>query len=76
MVTLLGRTSGGGACVVQHLSTADGTLFSVSGNRRISTNVNGSFYDVDTGVDPDFAITTPEKFYDRKALTEYINSLY
>lgn len=75
-VTLLGEASGGGACVVQELTTADGTILQVSGRKRISTLSNGSYYDVDQGVEPDFVITRIENFYDRKNLTEYISSLY
>ena len=75
-VTILGRTSGGGSCVVQPLSTAWGTFFQISGSSRMSFLKNGSFYDIDTGVSPDFTITQPRKFYDHEALTEYINNLY
>jgi len=75
-VTLLGKNSGGGACSVLYLSTADGSVIRISSNRRISTVVNGSFYDVDTGVEPDFEITKLKNFYDREALTNYINGLY
>ena len=52
-VTLLGRTSGGGSCVVQPLSTAYGTSFQISGRLRLSFLKNGSFYDIDQGADPD-----------------------
>ena len=75
-VTLLGRTSGGGSCIVQPISSAWGSSFQISGSRRISFMKNGSFYDVDRGADPDFVITRPEKYYDRAALVDYINSLY
>lgn len=75
-VTILGRTSGGGSCVVQPLSTAWGTFFQISGSSRMSFLKNGSFYDIDTGVAPDFTITQPRKFYDHEALTAYINNLY
>ena len=37
---------------------------------------NGSYYDVDKGVDPDYVISSYERYYDREALVEYINSLY
>ena len=74
-VTLLGRTSGGGSCIVQPLSTAWGTFFQISGSLRMSFLKNGSFYDIDTGVAPDFTLIRPDKFYDRDALTEYINNL-
>ena len=37
---------------------------------------NGSFYDIDLGAEPNFHIANPEKYYDREALTEFINGLY
>ena len=36
---------------------------------------NGSFYDIDRGAVPDYTLTNPEIFYNREALTEYINTL-
>ena len=75
-VTLLGRRSGGGACVVQPLTTADGTFWQVSGKQRLSTLSNGSFYNVDQGVDPDVVIDKLEHFYDREAMTDYLNGLF
>ena len=75
-VTVLGRTSGGGSCVVLDISSAWGTSFQISGTQRLSFIKNGAYYDIDRGADPDFVITSPEKFYDREALTDYINSLY
>ena len=74
-VTLLGDTSGGGSCVVRFMSSAWGSLFSMSGTKRISFVKNGSFYDVDRGVDPDVFLTRKESFYDREKLTEFINAL-
>ena len=74
--TLLGRTSAGGSCIVQFTSSGWGTSFRISGPKRLSFLKNGSFYDIDRGAEPDYQISTPEKFYDRQALTEYINSLY
>ena len=75
-VTVLGRPSGGGSCVVLDISSAWGTSFQISGTQRLSFIKNGAYYDIDRGADPDFVITSPEKFYDREALTDYINSLY
>lgn len=75
-VTLLGRRTGGGACVVQPLTTADGTYWQASGQLRISTTTNGSYYDADQGVEPDIVLDTVEAYYDREALTEYINGLF
>ena len=75
-VTLLGRTTSGGSCTVQFLSTAWGAHFDFSGPNRMSFQRNGSFYDIDQGVEPDFIISRIEHFYDREALTEYINRLF
>ena len=75
-VTLLGRTSGGGSCVVQPLSTAYGTVFQISSARRMSFLKNGSFYDIDQGIDPDYTINDIRNYYDRKALTDFINGLF
>ena len=75
-VTLLGKTSGGGSCVVQPLSTASGAVFQISSAQRMSFLKNGSFYDIDQGVEPDYYIDRIEHFYDRNALTDYINHLF
>lgn len=75
-VTLLGRTSGGGSCSIYSLTTASGARFDISGFRRFSVMKNGSFYDVDTGADPDYLVADPAKYYNREALTEFINGLF
>ena len=75
-VTLLGRVSGGGSCVVQPMTTAWGTSYQISGPERLAFLKNGSYYDVDRGVEPDYIISSYEHFYDREALTEYIHGLY
>ena len=75
-VTLLGRTSGGGSCLVQNMSTAWGTYFEISGPLRMAFRKNGVFYDIDRGVEPDFVINNLSRFYDREALTDYINTLF
>ena len=74
-VTLLGRTSGGGSCVVQQASTAYGTMFQISAAQRISFLKNGSFYDIDQGIEPDYYIDHIKNYYNRAALTDYINGL-
>lgn len=76
VVTLLGKTSGGGSCSVLPLSTAYGTMFNISSPKRFSYMKNGSYYDTDTGIEPDCIITRPESFYNRQALTDYINQLF
>ncbi|MBQ0071696.1 MAG: hypothetical protein KBS81_07570 [Spirochaetales bacterium] len=76
IVTLLGQASGGGSCVVRPASTADGTIFTFSGNNRISVVKNGAFIDADNGVSPHYFITRMENFYNREKLTEFINNLF
>ena len=73
--SIIGQTSGGGACVVLPLCTASGTFFKTSGSMRISFVKNGSFYDVDEGAAVDYALSKKESFYDREKLVEYIDSL-
>ena len=73
-VTLIGQTSGGGSCAVQPLSTSSGSLFQVSGNKRMSFIKNGAFYDIDRGAEPDIYIRDLSVLYDRKKLTDYINN--
>ena len=75
MVTLIGGTSGGGACAVQHVSTADGTIFQISSPHRISVVSNGAYYTVDRGVEPHHYLGKLASYYDRDALTEFINNL-
>lgn len=74
-VTLIGQNTGGGASVILPLTTASGSVFSVSGYRVVSTMKNGSFYNADLGVSPMLPLTEIKSFYDRQALTEYINEL-
>ena len=74
-VTIIGRTSGGGSCVVLPMSAACGTGFQISGFTRLAFIKNGSFYDIDQGAVPDFTISKYMSFYDRERLTEYIDSL-
>jgi hypothetical protein len=75
-VTMMGRTSAGGSREVQNASSARGSSFTGSGPKRSSFPKNGSFHDIDRSADPDYQISTPEKYYDRQKLTDYINSLY
>ena len=74
-VTLIGQPTGGGSCVVQPCTTAAGTLFQISGNKQVSIIKNGSFYNTDGGIEPDFRLEKPESFYDRPALVEYLHNL-
>jgi hypothetical protein len=74
-VTLLGGTSGGGACTVQHVSTADGSLFQISSPRHLCVVSNGAYYTIDRGVEPHHYFGKFESYFDRTALTDYINNL-
>ena len=58
------------------MSTAYGTSFQISSPNRMSYLKNGSYYDTDLGIEPDCYIVKPDNFYDREALTDYINQLF
>jgi len=75
LVSLLGRPSGGGACFVQALSTADGACCQISGATQMSFLKNGAFYDIDRGAEPDLPLLKVSSFYDRQALTAYIDQV-
>ncbi len=75
-VTLLGQTSGGGTCSVFTLSTARGSVFQMSSPYSLSMFMNGSFYDIDKGAEPDIYIAKVKDFYDRESLTKMINDIY
>ena len=74
-VTLIGNTTGGGACAVQFMSAADGSLFAFSTSYLETVFSNGSYYGIDRGIDPHIYLTKLENYFDRDALTEYINNL-
>ena len=74
-VILLGRTSGGGSCAVYPCTSASGTVFQISGPMQLSTIRNGSYYNIDQGIEPDVVLTKPETFYDRERLVEIIHDL-
>ena len=61
--------------MVLPLSTADGVSFQISGFLRLAFIKNGSFYDIDQGAEPDYPLMRPASFYDREALTAYINTM-
>ena len=77
-VSLIGQKSGGGACVVAPISLADGTVFRISGAKRLDYVKNGTFYSIDQGADPDFAISDLSFLYQngRADLVSYIDSLH
>ncbi len=73
---LVGRATAGGACMVQPLSTAWGSIFTISGPYRLSFLKNGSFYNVDQGMEPDYYVENLANLYNREALTKYLNDLF
>ena len=74
-VTIVGKSSTGGGCVVRHGVTADGTLFDISSPKQLATVKNGTYYSVDQGVEPDIPLTKIENFYNRGQLVEYLNAI-
>ena len=76
LVTLLGNTSGGGSCEVFPLTTAWGSSIVISGCKRLSFIKNGSFYDIDRGIEPDVIFTRIETFYNRQKIVEILSGLY
>ena len=74
-VTIIGQRSGGGSCVVFPCTSASGAQFQISGPLQISTIVNGSFYNADTGIEPDVPIRNLETMYDRVKLVDFIHSI-
>ena len=57
------------------MSTADGSLFTISTSYCITTVSNGAYYNVDRGVDPLIYLSKFESYFDRKSLTAFINEM-
>lgn len=74
LATIIGETSGGGACVVRACATADGLTFQMSGDSRLSTVSNGTYTDIDSGVTPDYELSR-SSFYDDSKLVPFIEAL-
>lgn len=73
-VTLIGRRSGGGSCVVMACTSASGSVFQISGSKELSTTRNGTFYSIDAGIPVDIPLTKDASFYDRAGLVELIHN--
>ena len=58
-VPVMGATSGGGACAIQAMCTADGFCFQISSFRARLNTLDGE--NIDPGVTPDLPISTDEK---------------
>jgi hypothetical protein len=74
-VTILGGTSGGGACAVNFLTLADGSAMTVSSPLHLTVVSNGSYYTIDRGVEPHYFFGKQESYFERNSLTEFINNL-
>lgn len=74
-VSLIGQRTGGGACVAENSSNADGGIYRISGDKMLCNSINGSFYNIDSGVEPDYYLQNPASYYDRSALSTYLDSL-
>lgn len=74
-VTIVGKTSSGGGCIVRPGITADGTAFSISDSKQMTIVKNGSYYGIDNGVEPDIPLTKIENFYNRGQLVQYLNAI-
>lgn len=74
-VKTFGQKSGGGTCCIIDIVTPSGTAFSTSSAIQMSTFINGSFVDIDAGIDVDISIPQMDfgKVYDRvKFCEEYL----
>ena len=52
-----------------------GCLFQISGSEQLSIVRNGSFYNIDQGIEPDVVLTQVESFYDREGLVDYLHTI-
>ena len=74
---VIGETSGGGSCSIQHMSTADGLDYRISSFRAHAT-YNG-WQSVDPGIEPHIHLDRkahPEAFYDIEALGKMMDEYY
>lgn len=74
-VTVIGQTSGGGSCIMLPCTSASGAVFQISGTKQLSLIQNGSFYNIDQGIEPDIYLSRPESYYDREGLAAYLHDL-
>jgi hypothetical protein len=69
---ILGERSGGGACAVQYLSTADGFRWRNSAASGVETNRAGSA-EIDTGIEPDVELFTRDANGNRPVTSVYLS---
>ena len=73
LATIIGKQSGGGACVVSYTATPDGKPFRISGNMRNGFKDNPTNHD-DYGVPVDYEIEV-RNFYNDTYLDNFVNNL-
>ena len=49
--------------------------FLLTGEEQLSIVRNGSFYNIDQGIEPDVVLTQVESFYDREGLVDYLHTI-
>ena len=54
---------------------ACGVVTSADESHHLCVVANGAYYTVDRGVEPHYFFGKPESYFDRDALTEFINNL-
>lgn len=70
---ILGERSGGGACAVQYISTADGFRWRNSAASGVVTNRAGSA-EIDTGIEPDVELFTRDANGNRPVTSVYLSN--
>lgn len=75
-VQIVGQRTSGGSCAVLPLTLADGTVMRISGPTHASALENGSYYDTDRGVAPDFRLRAYADFYDRDSLCRRLDQIF
>lgn len=74
MATIIGETSGGGACAVGCLATMTGSLLRMSSTFRFGYYVGGNFILNEDGITPDYTFAR-SKFYKDNEIDTFVNGL-
>lgn len=72
--TIIGETSGGGACAVGGITTASGTILRSSSVYQFGTYNAGTWTPNENGVTPDYSFPRAN-FYNDSAINTFVNSL-
>ena len=74
--TVIGKKSGGGACVVYQTVFPSGDLVNISGNMVLgSYNNENQFIDIDDGVEVDYEFPDYSYYFDSEKINNFINSI-